>query len=287
MAVAAAGAAAGSASSLAEEKFRRDFLKEPPGSKILVWNTFIPFSFASGTFYRMAHSRWSARADTWRLAAWFTGGFASGVLLTDIAGLLTLRGTPWEGTELIPKGSILYRNAPPGAEGDALYSWFGEQLASAAYQGATDPLVRDRATSIIADAGLDGRDTPAIMSALQGWVQQNIRYTKDPWRSERFQSPRNTLANAAKGADCDDHSTLLGAMAMSVGIPVNMKLYGFERGKKSFGHIMVTVPGPDGDTAYETIVKGTPPGWEPPHVRALKVNMTDPFHISTEIQEVG
>ena len=52
--------------------------------------------------------------------------------------------------------------------------------------------------------------------ALFEWVQQNVRYTKDPFRVEVLHSARRMLE--LRAGDCDDMTILLGSMLEAIGI---------------------------------------------------------------------
>jgi Transglutaminase-like superfamily len=93
--------------------------------------------------------------------------------------------------------------------------------------------------------------------ALATWVQQNITYCNEG--IETFQTPLHTLR--LKYGDCDDFSTLIGALVESVGVPVELVSlawaaptrttpYGQVVNKMSFRHIFprAIVPGPKGET---------------------------------------
>jgi transglutaminase-like putative cysteine protease len=55
-------------------------------------------------------------------------------------------------------------------------------------------------------------------------VQQNVRYTKDPFRVEVLHSAPRMLE--LRAGDCDDMTILLGAMLESIGHPVRLVLAG-------------------------------------------------------------
>ncbi len=77
------------------------------------------------------------------------------------------------------------------------------------------PQIRNLAVKIVQDAGNIARDKKAQALAIASWVQQNILYIHE--LPERFQTPDETLR--LKAGDCDDFTTLIGAMLESVGIP--------------------------------------------------------------------
>lgn len=87
------------------------------------------------------------------------------------------------------------------------------------------PVIRDKAMEIIRTARVTPRDAKNQALAIGEWVQNNIYYVHE--FPERFQDPDVTLRT--KAGDCDDSTTLVGAMLESVGIPailVGMKFDG-------------------------------------------------------------
>lgn len=77
------------------------------------------------------------------------------------------------------------------------------------------PQIRDLAVGIIRNGGAEPRDKKGQALSLAEWVKTNIFYIHE--LPERFQLPTETLR--LKAGDCDDHTTLLGSMMESVGIP--------------------------------------------------------------------
>lgn len=95
------------------------------------------------------------------------------------------------------------------------------------------PGIRFNAISIIKQAAVPNHDQAAAAVALYNFVKSTIRYLPDPIGVETVQDPEITIKLAA--GDCDDHTVLLGALAMSVGIPVRFHVLGFHR--DDFKHI--------------------------------------------------
>lgn len=58
------------------------------------------------------------------------------------------------------------------------------------------------------------------LRALYDWVQQNIRFTKDPLTKEKLYPPQELLK--IRAGDCDDISMLLGAFALALGYPARL-----------------------------------------------------------------
>lgn len=99
------------------------------------------------------------------------------------------------------------------------------------------------------------------IAALQKFVQETIRYVRDPPGLELVATPEKTL-ELGQG-DCDDQATLLAALLESIGHPARFMAIGL-RGM-SFSHVLVqTLDGLKWITV-ETIVPKAP-GWFPPGV---------------------
>jgi hypothetical protein len=90
------------------------------------------------------------------------------------------------------------------------------------------PDIRNLALSIIGNRAPENR-----VRALFDFVKENIRYVHDPIELELVQSPEMTLRTRA--GDCDDHTALLSALALSVGVPARFRVIGGSR--DSFQHI--------------------------------------------------
>lgn len=69
--------------------------------------------------------------------------------------------------------------------------------------------------------------------ALHAFVRDRIRYVRDVRGVETLQDPIRTLQFRA--GDCDDKSTLLAALLLSIGHPVRFHAIGFRRG--AYSHV--------------------------------------------------
>lgn len=78
-----------------------------------------------------------------------------------------------------------------------------------------EPEIRELAVSIIRKANVVMRDKYSQAKAIGEWVRNHIYYVHE--LPERFQTPSETLR--LKAGDCDDFTTLTGALLESVGIP--------------------------------------------------------------------
>lgn len=99
--------------------------------------------------------------------------------------------------------------------------------------GKKNIAVRTKTLSLI--SGCDQKDYACEVKALHGFVRDAIRYVQDINNVETVQEPQKTLEFMA--GDCDDKSTLLGAMLESIGHPTRFMAIGFEPG--IFSHVYV------------------------------------------------
>jgi len=99
-----------------------------------------------------------------------------------------------------------------------------QHVAALIRQGVKDFYVRQKAIDILFEKDIPAKDYLGEINALFRWVQQNIRYTKDPIRLEVLHSAKRILE--LRAGDCDDMTILLGAMLESVGHPVRLVIVG-------------------------------------------------------------
>ncbi|MDE2020654.1 MAG: transglutaminase domain-containing protein [Patescibacteria group bacterium] len=134
-------------------------------------------------------------------------------------------------------------------------------MRAAALAAHTTLEIRDLAENII--AGVPAKDFRGELEAIQQWVKDNIRYTRDPTYAETLKIP-HALLEAPQG-DCDDQATLVAALALSIGF------------KPRFVAIAVDNPGIF-DHVYTEVKLGTrwlsvettepvPVGWQPEGVK--------------------
>ncbi len=79
--------------------------------------------------------------------------------------------------------------------------------------GKRDPEIRELAVRIVSSC--KGKDYRCEAETLHRWVQDNIRYVRDPMGVERFATANRTLQERA--GDCDDSSITLSALLESIG----------------------------------------------------------------------
>jgi hypothetical protein len=122
---------------------------------------------------------------------------------------------------------------PKGARGTLVTARW---IARLIQEGAKDFYVRQKAIDVFRQYGVPPKDRLGEVCALFDWVQRNIRYTRDIFRTELLHSARRMLD--LRAGDCDDMTILLGAMLVSTGHPVRLILAGFRPSKPhGYSHI--------------------------------------------------
>lgn len=79
----------------------------------------------------------------------------------------------------------------------------------------------------------------AKIKAINEWVRYHVAFVRDPIGYEVIETPRRILErvrdNGRHAGDCDDISSLTGALMRAVGIPSRAHLVAFQKGR--FQHI--------------------------------------------------
>lgn len=110
-----------------------------------------------------------------------------------------------------------------------------EVMRNAALRAAVHPEIRALALGIVDH--LPGKAYRDEAAAVQEYVRQTIRYTRDVRAVEVLQEPLKTLA-VGQG-DCDDHSTLVAALLTSLGHACRLVAIGFAPGR--WAHVLCEV----------------------------------------------
>lgn len=150
---------------------------------------------------------------------------------------------------------------PPGVKGTRAVLSIMERLAN---QGARDVKVRAQAIEILRQSRAAAHDTLAELRAIFEWVRDHVRYTRDVVNLETLQTPDRTLAWRA--GDCDDMSTLIVALARSVGLPARFSFRSIATGpaRRGYSHVYAVARVGPHVVAMDPIYQGTPFGWEYP-----------------------
>lgn len=155
-----------------------------------------------------------------------------------------------------PTNSVL-RDLPPGFETRVTLRLMRDLVHGAL--AASDQTARLTAIAIVKNAGISARDWLGEVRALQTWVRDNIRFTRDPDTFELLQTPEKTLEIGA--GDCDDQATLLASMLVALGHPAQFIAVGFDGAP--FSHVLVRTKIGDTWVPAETILPGVTVGWWP------------------------
>jgi transglutaminase-like putative cysteine protease len=116
-------------------------------------------------------------------------------------------------------------------------------------------------------------------SILHRFVADDIPYVDDPAGFERIMSPSEFAMRIIKGVpvrgDCDDSSTLLAAMAQSVGIPATVAFLD-TNGDGQTDHAMAVLMIDSQPVYAETTLRGAELGWKPDGVVQSTVMIPSP-----------
>lgn len=135
-------------------------------------------------------------------------------------------------------------------------------------QGTRDPEVYALARAVVARKCGDTwcipeKDHRGEMRALFDEVRSRCRYTLDPTDYDAFQTPRKSLELSA--GDCDDETSLLGAMLRTVGINVRSRIVQ-TTGNTTWNHIYLMAQDPSNGEwlSLDLAAVGKPAFWEVP-----------------------
>jgi hypothetical protein len=132
-------------------------------------------------------------------------------------------------------------------------------------EGVKEPLVRELALGLI--RGIAPRDYMGEISRIFQWVQQSIRYTKDPVALELLQSARRILGDRA--GDCDDFTILTSALLQAIGHQTRIKTIAVRPGE--YHHVYPEVSFQGTWLPLDASQSLAIPGWQPPGIQRQKV----------------
>lgn len=118
--------------------------------------------------------------------------------------------------------------------------------------------IRNTANQIFRERGIPARQWVREIGALHEFVRDRIRYVKDPVGLELVQDPATTLDKGY--GDCDDKTTLLGALLMATGHPARATAVAMGGGP--FSHVLTETYSGERWVPLETIIP-KPMGWFP------------------------
>ncbi len=170
-----------------------------------------------------------------------------------------------------------YKLIPSGAAGVVATL---DDMARLARAGRRDPHIRKVAFKILQSRGVANRDWNAELAALHSWVQDHVRYVRDPVDTlgeirtrgvETLATPAATLRERA--GDCDEHATLLSSLLGSIGHPSRFVAIGL-RGA-NFSHVYCETPTRNGSWISAETTEPVGLGWLPAGVSKRLVRYAD------------
>ena len=138
------------------------------------------------------------------------------------------------------------------------------QMVKYARAGKNSPPVRFLAEQIV--RGVKPKSYIEEAQAVQEYVRDHIRYTRDIRGTETLSTPEQTIQRGL--GDCDDMSLLTAALLESIGHPARFVAVGRQAG--NFCHVLVETRIADRWYAVET-TENVPFGWYPPGMMARLV----------------
>jgi len=127
-----------------------------------------------------------------------------------------------------PPPVVVRRPHPSGMEGVRLSA---QEVAARIGRDMRDEAIMKWSRRTIAEANLPGPrgrpDPTAIVQALFAAIKKIVAFVKDPLGTELMVASRHLLCldeYCVRAGDCDDQLIVLGACAMSVGIPVRLRI---------------------------------------------------------------
>lgn len=117
-------------------------------------------------------------------------------------------------------------------------------MQDVAHQKALDPVVRKLALSILSQAGIGSHNFVDEAFALANFVQQNVRYVRDPTGVEQIHDPTYLVQQIAAGSaqgDCDDQALLLASLLLTVGARPFFAIVRYNSNHGPYNHIYTVV----------------------------------------------
>jgi hypothetical protein len=142
------------------------------------------------------------------------------------------------------------------------------EMARLAAMGARDPIIKLKAIDIL--EGIKGRDQEGIARRFFDWMQDRgsgeksgVKFTNDAWHVEQVWAPWMTLT-VSGSSDCDDFSTTMCALLLSVGVPCFFRTVKVNPQQPDlFSHVYAVALLKGKKLALDASVPFTRPGQEP------------------------
>lgn len=148
-----------------------------------------------------------------------------------------------------------------------------------ARERSTHPKIRQLAMNILQQAGVEGHDFIDEAVALGTFVQQNVRYVRDPNGVEQLHDPIFIIDRIAKGTaygDCDDQALLLSTMLLAIGAQPYYVIVRYRQPSGPYNHIYTAVydrnwRGAEKRIPLDTIIRDRPMGFEVPYINKQEI----------------
>lgn len=142
--------------------------------------------------------------------------------------------------------------------------------------GTKDPKIYALAREVLGRKAGDNwavaeKDHKGEVTALFNEVRKRVRYTWDPTDFDAFQTPSRTLE--LRNGDCDDMTSLLGALCRSVGHQVRSRIVQ-TKGQPTWNHIYLVV-NVNGQWMPLDASVAKPAGWEVPKESVVRMQDFD------------
>jgi hypothetical protein len=152
------------------------------------------------------------------------------------------------------------------SEGDAGIRQTLELMKGLAIEGTQHGDIWHLARMLVGgDSPCDVHDQSCEAQRLLSYVQNSLRWTPDTGNAETVAAPWRTLE--VRAGDCDDLSTLLASLGVSIGLETRFKAIAANPDfKKEFSHVYVEFKVGDEWVSAEPSIKEVPLGWESPTI---------------------
>ncbi len=145
-------------------------------------------------------------------------------------------------------------------------------MKKVARERAGHPVVRKLALNILNYYGVQSHHYADEARAIGRWVQEKIRYVKDPNGIEQLHDPLTLIDQVQQGiarGDCDDMALLTAALLMSIGHSPKYRCVRYKTKFGHFNHIYVVDYTNNKQkkerVVIDCIIKDKPIGFEIPH----------------------
>lgn len=148
-----------------------------------------------------------------------------------------------------------------------------EIMRRIARQRSTDPRVRQLALNILMSNNIGSHNFMDEAMAIATFVQENIRYVRDPNGVEQLHDPIYLIDQLSKGVaqgDCDDQALLVATLLLSIGAQPFFAIVRYNSKTGAYNHIYTVVydknwVGKRRRTVLDTIIKDRGIGFEVPY----------------------